>query len=57
MKPNIYRVFECLLGFAIALPNLRILDLNLAKGLNVRSGEIVHPAIQSVFPDLVNSVY
>jgi mycothiol synthase len=25
MKPNIYRVFECLLGFAIALPNLRIL--------------------------------
>jgi alanine dehydrogenase len=28
------------------------LDLNLAKGVNVRSGSIVHPAVQSVFPDL-----
>jgi alanine dehydrogenase len=28
------------------------LDRNLAKGLNVRSGKIVHPAIQEVFPDL-----
>jgi alanine dehydrogenase len=28
------------------------LDLNLAKGMNVRSGSIVHPAVQSVFPDL-----
>jgi alanine dehydrogenase len=28
------------------------LDRNLAKGLNIRSGKIVHPAIQEVFPDL-----
>ncbi|WP_310423882.1 alanine dehydrogenase [Chamaesiphon sp. VAR_48_metabat_135_sub] len=28
------------------------LDLNLAKGMNVRSGSIVHPAVQEVFPDL-----
>jgi alanine dehydrogenase len=28
------------------------LDSNLAKGLNIRSGKIVHPAIQEVFPDL-----
>jgi alanine dehydrogenase len=28
------------------------LDLNLAKGVNVRSGSIVHPAVRSVFPDL-----
>jgi alanine dehydrogenase len=28
------------------------LDLNLARGLNIRSGEIIHPAVQSVFPDL-----
>jgi alanine dehydrogenase len=28
------------------------LDLNLAKGLNIRSGKIIHPAIQEVFSDL-----
>jgi alanine dehydrogenase len=28
------------------------LDLNLAKGMNVRSGSIVHPAVREVFPDL-----
>jgi alanine dehydrogenase len=28
------------------------LDSNLAKGLNIRSGKIIHPAIQEVFPDL-----
>jgi alanine dehydrogenase len=28
------------------------LDLNLAKGVNVLAGSIVHPAVQSVFPDL-----
>ena len=28
------------------------LDLNLAKGVNVRSGEIVHPAVRDVFSDL-----
>jgi alanine dehydrogenase len=28
------------------------LDLNLAKGVNVRGGSIVHPAVRSVFPDL-----
>jgi alanine dehydrogenase len=28
------------------------LDLNLAKGVNVRSAKIIHPAVQSVFPDL-----
>jgi alanine dehydrogenase len=28
------------------------LDRNLAKGLNVRSSKIVHPAIQEVFSDL-----
>jgi alanine dehydrogenase len=28
------------------------LDLNLAKGVNVRSGKIVHPAVREVFPDL-----
>ncbi len=27
-------------------------DLNLAKGVNIRSGKIIHPAVQSVFPDL-----
>jgi alanine dehydrogenase len=31
------------------------LDLNLAKGTNVRSGKIVHPAVRSVFPDLPSS--
>ncbi|WP_373539987.1 alanine dehydrogenase [Chamaesiphon sp.] len=31
------------------------LDLNLAKGVNVRSGKIVHPAVRSVFPDLASS--
>jgi alanine dehydrogenase len=30
------------------------LDLNLAKGVNVRSGAIVHPAVRSVFPDLAS---
>ncbi len=29
-------------------------DLNLAKGMNVRSGKIVHPAVHEVFPDLPN---
>jgi alanine dehydrogenase len=28
------------------------LDPNLAKGVNVRGGSIVHPAVRSVFPDL-----
>jgi alanine dehydrogenase len=31
------------------------LDLNLAKGANVRGGSIVHPAVRSVFPDLPSS--
>jgi alanine dehydrogenase len=31
------------------------LDLNLAKGVNVQSGSIVHPAVRSVFPDLPSS--
>ena len=31
------------------------LDLNLAKGMNVRGGSIVHPAVRSVFPDLPSS--
>ncbi|WP_295618070.1 alanine dehydrogenase [Chamaesiphon sp. GL140_3_metabinner_50] len=30
------------------------LDLNLAKGVNVRGGSIVHPAVRSVFPDLAS---
>ncbi len=28
-------------------------DLALAKGLNIKDGRIVHPAVQEVFPDLV----
>ncbi len=28
------------------------LDLNLAKGVNVRAGKIIHPAVREVFPDL-----
>jgi alanine dehydrogenase len=28
------------------------IDPSLAKGLNIRSGQIVHPAVQEVFPDL-----
>ncbi len=28
------------------------LDLNLAKGMNIRSGKITHPAVHEVFPDL-----
>ena len=28
------------------------LDLNLARGVNIRSGKIIHPAIREVFPDL-----
>jgi alanine dehydrogenase len=28
------------------------LDLNLAKGVNIQSGKIVHPAVQEVFQDL-----
>ena len=28
------------------------LDLNLAKGVNIRSAKIIHPAVQEVFPDL-----
>jgi alanine dehydrogenase len=31
------------------------LDLNLAKGMNIRSGNIVHPAVRDVFPDLPSS--
>ncbi len=31
------------------------MDLNLAKGMNVRGGSIVHPAVRSVFPDLASS--
>jgi alanine dehydrogenase len=31
------------------------LDLNLAKGVNIRAGSIVHPAVRSVFPDLPSS--
>ena len=31
------------------------MDLNLAKGMNVRGGSIVHPAVRSVFPDLPSS--
>ncbi len=31
-----------------------ILDLNLAKGVNIRGGSIVHPAVRSVFPDLAS---
>ena len=31
------------------------LDPNLAKGVNVRGGSIVHPAVRSVFPDLPSS--
>ncbi len=31
------------------------LDLNLAKGMNIRAGSIVHPAVKSVFPDLPSS--
>lgn len=32
------------------------LDPSLAKGLNIRSGQIIHPAVQEVFPDLPQSV-
>jgi alanine dehydrogenase len=32
------------------------LDLNLAKGVNVRGGSIVHPAVRSVFPDLAGTL-
>lgn len=28
------------------------LDLNLARGINIQSGKIIHPAVQEVFPDL-----
>ena len=31
------------------------MDLTLAKGMNVRGGSIVHPAVRSVFPDLASS--
>jgi len=31
------------------------MDLNLAKGMNVRGGSIVHSAVRSVFPDLPSS--
>ena len=31
------------------------MDLNLAKGMNVRGGSIVHLAVRSVFPDLASS--
>ncbi len=33
------------------------LDLSLAKGVNIRSGKIVHPAVGEVFPDLPHSMY
>jgi alanine dehydrogenase len=29
------------------------LDLNLAKGMNIQAGSIVHPAVREVFPDLI----
>ena len=31
------------------------MDLTLARGMNVRGGSIVHPAVRSVFPDLASS--
>ncbi|MEO3706127.1 alanine dehydrogenase [Trichormus azollae] len=46
------------LPYVVQLANLGIkaLDLNpaLAKGLNVQNHRLVHPAVQEVFPDLVN---
>jgi alanine dehydrogenase len=45
------------LPYALKLANssLKALekDLALAKGLNVKDGCIVHPAVQEVFPDLI----
>jgi alanine dehydrogenase len=47
------------LPYVLQLANLGIkaLDQNpaLAKGLNVQNHRLVHPAVQEVFPDLVNS--
>jgi alanine dehydrogenase len=31
------------------------IDLTLGKGLNIQNHRIVHPAVQEVFPDLVNA--
>ncbi|WP_414527814.1 alanine dehydrogenase [Nodularia chucula] len=46
------------LPYVVQLANLGIkaLDINpaLAKGLNVQNHRLVHPAVQEVFPDLVN---
>ena len=46
------------LPYVVQLANLGIkaLDVNpaLAKGLNVQNHRLVHPAVQEVFPDLVN---
>lgn len=46
------------LPYVLQLANLGIkaLDVNpaLAKGLNVQNHRLVHPAVQEVFPDLVN---
>jgi alanine dehydrogenase len=46
------------LPYVVQLANLGIkaLDINpaLAKGLNVQNHRLVHPAVQGVFPDLVN---
>ncbi|MEA5554685.1 alanine dehydrogenase [Anabaena cylindrica UHCC 0172] len=46
------------LPYAVQLANLGIkaLDINpaLAKGLNVQNHRLIHPAVQEVFPDLVN---
>ncbi|MGM3304455.1 alanine dehydrogenase [Anabaena sp. WFMT] len=46
------------LPYAVQLANLGIkaLDINpaLAKGLNVQNNLLIHPAVQEVFPDLVN---
>lgn len=36
------------LGLAAALEQ----DSALAKGLNIRAGKIVHPAVRATFPDL-----
>ncbi len=41
----------------LANSGLKALEINLslAKGVNVRNHRLVHPAVQEVFPDLVNS--
>jgi alanine dehydrogenase len=46
------------LPYAVKLANygLKALDMdaNLAKGLNIKDGRLVHPAVQEVFPDLAH---